>query len=414
MKFIGTIHNVKYNNNLPLEIKLEYFHRTVTGSFDYTQLFVFPRMYLHNGIHTKEIIISQYPANIWSDIFRLKFRVIDKPGITAEITELLRKQKIIIHTQESEMTRSSQLFSISLIADFTEYCKKNNLKFENLEERRKYLEEKLSDLFKQKFKESINKFSLKKVNFLNFNSEKYTEPGQNILDKKILNKYYTKPHPYSYKVNNRTMLLHREILNDLKINEEVNDEYISFTINSDTEEKYLLLRFFNKEQKVIQFDIKHQNTLGAINDFATTIKNTDERINIINSYNRIEDYFNSAHWTVMVDITETKNDDIWDRLIKNLKKLPNIIDDIKIIEYTNVLRKSTTIKLPERKIKEKKNIELENFKLKENYNKIYKMWNAALYIILILFLFNLFFLYFAYDKDLDANKIIFRIFFYDC
>lgn len=330
MKFIGKIRKTKLKEK-EIDIKIDSYHRSATGALTGTKLYAYPVLTSNEGLHYREIILSQYPIVFWGNIFRLKFWVQDKPGVTKIIFERLKEANINITTQESIMTKYHEsYFSISLVADFTNVFEKKNKyyihdDYKTLKGKRYALSGLVEELFSDC--DEINKVTfheknptLKPLELLNHHSGRYdNSESVNHIPEETLSKYRERVS-YSNSTNiwNGKISLNKEMIDDLKLNY---TENIYYTVNSDTEEKYLIVRFFDETQKIIQLDIEHNShQSGILYKLSNEIKEIDG-YNIINSFDRIQDHNRTSHWVVMIDCSS--NPQKVGNLINNLASITN-------------------------------------------------------------------------------------------
>lgn len=427
MKFIGEIYNVELRNK-KLQVNLEKYHRTATGSLTNTKVFLFPRIlqftnHLNEKIYVKEIIVSQYPPHSWDNIWKIAITVNDKPGATETITKVLKDLNININSQESLMTHYETNFSFSTIADFSnirlngEFLNSNG---NSVEERKETYLKILTEKYNTEFGNDLLDFKFGPVNFLNSNSQHNPNQKKNIIEENRLDTYFD----YNYNgsnVSNGKIEINTLVLKDLGIFKQYSSKNIPLTVNSDTEEKYSILRFFRPNQCVIHLDIVHINEKGAINQFCKLISDTNSGFNIINSYNRIEDFKTKAHWYVMIDCTAEPSE--WKILFDKLSKIDTVLD-VQIINYTDSLKRLSLEDLPDPIFgQQKMKWKLESIKLKSKIEKLklqkqnsvdtiikinsnYKIVLRFTIVIAILFLIQLLFLlYFAYMPSLDINVL---------
>lgn len=185
--------------------------------------------------------------------------------------------------------------------------------------------------------------TVKKINLLNSNSKIFANENENLIPKERLAVYFDKK-TFFHKtdINNGNISVNYQVLRDLNIH---HFDKISYTINSDTDEKYILIRFFEEKQCIAQFDIKHKNKIGAINNLVKQIRKTNIKFNIINSYNRIADFNADAHWIVMIDCS-VKPESIFTLKANLLQES----EDLKVLPYTDAFyREVKTLKKEKKK-----------------------------------------------------------------
>jgi len=350
MKFIGGLQKTKFDKD-KLIINLARVHRASTGSITNSKLYTYPVFTKDDdGNEFKEIIISQFAPKNWNNIFRLKFWIKDEPGITKKIFEFLAKNKINIYTQESIMTRYNLYFTISIVADVTKFIEKyentrieNNEKisFSNLYSKKEKLQSLLRELFNEDSDLSKYKskpLTLKPLVLLNNHSGIYKDVGRiNDIPNQTLDKYRNSDTYKSLNINCGKIELGEKIIEEyigVNINEDV-----YYTVNSDTDEKYILVRFFEK-QLIIQLDIEHfSGEFGVLDELSEEVSKFSD-YNIISSYDRIQDHNKTSHWIVMLDCSKSPEKII--ELIKNLKNKTG--KRVQIIRLTENFKKIKEIK----------------------------------------------------------------------
>lgn len=299
MKFIGGIQNFRIDNN-SISIKLPYYHRAATGLLSGAEVYIYPKISTiknANGQETqvKEIIISPFHPNDWYNIYELELIMDDKPGMINLITKILKEKNINIHIQESLITNDEQNFSVSLIVDVKDYS--NSLKIMGNNE--KNMHEDLSNSFKE-ISITLEKFMPCKQ-LRNNSKEVQMNKKTNYVENDTLKHFYSNNY-HAIQIINKQLIIGKQIIQALFQGVDSNHE-IQGTVFSDTNEKMIIVRFFNRDQHVVHFDIQHENKLGAIFLYSSLIKETSISYNIISCYNRIENTTETAHWYVLLDVS---------------------------------------------------------------------------------------------------------------
>ena len=318
------------------------YHRAATGLRTGSQVYIFPRRTSINGGDTnpsqlrdddiREIIISPFKPDNWGNIWRLEVSTSDRPGVIRDITKILADRDINIQTQESLITGHEQDFQVSLIANFANFIEDFRVKKheEDIEAYRKFNTWK--DVIVHTF-ESVNPtiqvLNFQPVRFLFNNSKNQSGDEKNLVDKISKQNYYHDDYkPVS--VNEKQIVVSEAALDDVKLFEIApKSGDIQGTIFSNTEEKFIIVRFFQKQQELVHLEIAHDNQPGAIFHFTRVIAPDDNNAighNIVNCYNRIGDDRKRAYWNVLVDVSIDS------------KKLPDLIANLYNFKYVNEVK----------------------------------------------------------------------------
>lgn len=376
MKFIGGIQNFKMDNN-SISIKLPYYHRVGTGLFSGSEVYVFPKVStIKNAAGQKtlvrEIIVSPFHPNDWHTIYEMELIMDDKPGMINSIAQVLKDKSINIHIQESLITNEEQNFSVSLIVDTRDYRKS----FKNMEQIEQDMQADIAKSFAQ-IGISVEKF-LPCKQLRNNSSEMQLKKKTNSVDNDTLKNFYSNNYRPNQIVN-KQLIIGKQVLQALFQDTDSSAE-LQGTVFSDTNEKMIIIRFFNRDQHVVHFDIQHDNKLGAIFYFTSLIKEISRSYNIISCYNRVENTTETAHWYVLLDVSHDieKLHLLFTNITKDAKNVQKLIvhNYSRSIEYLklNNLQRSfpSQANINSEKKKKQKDL-LDEMKYREVMNELSKM-----------------------------------------
>lgn len=340
MKFVSGIHTFSFEDNR-LTIDLQYYHRTSTGLLPETTVYLYPRVTDKNKVH--EIIMSPFHPEDWANIWRLELKANDRPGLIKEITKVLRNEKISILILESLITNHNHESTISLIAKFDEYFNKKNLsiKFN--------LSQKQLNNYYQKIKATFDEFTginnknievkrFEPIKFLFDNSSIFLNNNNNennFVENERLRYYFSNSYRGT-SVKDKKVEIDNRLLEDLGLKKySGNSKNIQGIVFSDTEDKFILVRFFPKDQLIINLEITYDVIpCGVINELSEKILSVDNNFNLISCYNRIRNDQNSAVSYLLIDVTS--NPTLINSLIKQLNeiKTPLMVSEVKVLNYS--------------------------------------------------------------------------------
>lgn len=219
----------------------------------------------------------------------------DKPGMINQITEILKSKNINIHIQESLITNDEQNFSVSLIVDTKDFIRRISKNGGS----EKLMEDELSTDFAA-IGIHMEKF-LPCKQLRNNSTDVQSNKKTNAVDNDTLNNFYTiNYHPIQ--IIKKELVIGKQVIQALFQDIDGNAD-LQGTIFSDTNEKMVIVRFFNIDQHVVYFDVQHENKLGALFHYSSLIKETSSSYNIISCYNRVENATKTAHWYVLLDVS---------------------------------------------------------------------------------------------------------------
>lgn len=332
MKFLGGIHKYHLQED-KIKFTVPVFHRTALGLIPgEVKIYALPKKTIKNGVEVKEIIFSPFKPSDWEHLWKIELTTEDRPGVLRDVTEIISKNDINISIQESSIESYNKDFSITLFLDCKSFVEKNKLLDMPLAEKRDKIINKLSSDYQSQGYKGFKIVRFEPVEFLNVNCPKNNTKHENLISSSTL-KDYDNSDMFLDIEDKGTIILKDSILKDLGVFSDKTPKILEGTTFSDTEEKYLILRFFNKEQYVINIDVVHKDRVGMINSFTKKILEIDEGFNLINCYNRIENVRHIAHWYSLIDVT-SKPEEI-KHLINILKADDTEVQEVRILNYTN-------------------------------------------------------------------------------
>lgn len=419
MKFFGEISEFEVSGN-SLVVRIPHYHRSASGLLSQTHVFTVPRISENaEGKHIKEIILTPYLPNSWANLYRVEYKARDKPGVNSVLTKILANLSINIYTQESLTTDRELIHTISLIVDISAFDEKDKT---DDEDRITYLSKRIKSHLDQ---QNVD-LDLERIEEIQFLHDNYypSENCPNLIQKEYLRHYFWSALR-SNPIAKKSVEIKDDVLKHLDL---VGDGFktirsLKGTIVSDTEDKYILIRFFRLDQYVIYLDVVHRNVIGLISQFTEIISQNEENYNILSCYSRIEDVKNNAHWYVMLDVSSKPASVL--NMLRELKKKIHEIVEIRVLDYTDNLSQDG-INLPEsekmkarrlkeeeekRKLKRNENNLLTKLSIKEQREKEFEqitMANTRYLLLNAVFVFILV-LYLMFDDISSFGRIIFRI-----
>lgn len=314
MKFLSGILSFKVDKR-QIKVNIPFYHRVALGLITGTKVYVYPRKTesqvpnSNQKLDIREVVLSQFKPNKWEYIWKLEISALDSPGLTSQVTEVLEKLEVNIFIQESLIANYEQDFTITIIADFKKFFERlDKVTFDNIDEIKRQLETQFKPC-EGEYDFGIHIQKIEPIKFLTNISEKEVSKrntqgngSKNLVNTGVLHHYYNEAGPIP--VDEVGITLEQHLVENLKVSDFTNSSNIvEGTIFSDTEEKYLIIRFFPRNQKVVHLEIIHPNLDGAIHAFTKEINKAHKEYNIISSYNRIDDDIFYAHWNVLIDVT---------------------------------------------------------------------------------------------------------------
>lgn len=332
MKFLGGIHKYHLQED-KIRFTVPVFHRTALGLIPgEVKIYALPKKTIKNGVEVKEIIFSPFKPSDWEHLWKIELTTEDRPGILRDVTEIISKNDINISIQESSIESYNKDFSITLFLDCKSFVEKNKLLDIPLVEKKDKIIAKLSSDYQSQGYKGFKIVRFEPIEFLNVNCPKNNTSRENLISSNTL-KDYDNSDMFLDIEDKGVIVLKDSILKDLGVFSDKTPKVLEGTTFSDTEEKYLILRFFGKEQYVINIDVVHKDRVGMINSFTKKILEIDEGFNLINCYNRIENVRHIAHWYSLIDVT-SKPEEI-KHLINILKADDSEVQEVRILNYTN-------------------------------------------------------------------------------
>ena len=384
MIYIGKLNTFKIKDQ-SLRLKVPFYHRAATGILSGTELYAVPK--INKTGQVKEIVFSPIHPKSWPYIWTFEINSSDRKGLIRDITEIFSNYNINILMHDFLTTKAEGQFHFKIIADISEFCTLES--YEHTDAIKEEIEAKIAiplrkinadpaNIFTQKILDRKVTVDFKPNQYLSSNCLKEHD-DDNMLPWKRKRQFLSDKCP-TITVSKHCMVIKQGTIDDLELSDQTE---IDGVIISDTEEKFMRLRFFNDGQKIVNLEIVHDNEPGAIFSFSDYILHTGHNnFNIIACYNRLEAQKSTCHWYAIVDVTSYP-DAIFDFMNKvkwqghsRLKELSIPVQKV-AVEYS----KSLLIEFR----KELKNEIFDQFKRKAIF-RIKKYWGSIIWMSVIIVL----------------------------
>ena len=314
MKYVGDhiVYPSKLKDGAGFRIELPEYHRAAVGLFPGTRVFL-----LHIP-HTPDLIVTPIDPRGWGDLWRLEVGLKDTPGAARSIADTLVRNKINILVQEGVSdygARHEPAHYVFMLLDLAEYssdidgtsqhrntverpaARPNGLITEILEGSREFL---LANRA-----ESNWDFSFQRMDFFYRHKEHRT--------------LAEKTHLLSEK---KSIVLPDHLVKTMVFGGSPPPR-IACQILSDTEEKYIKIRFLKSGERHLLLRIAHRERIGAILAFMDTIKRSGA--NISNSYSRLAKSGKAAVWYACLELPQSFSG-------AALEVMANSIDSLRDVE----------------------------------------------------------------------------------
>jgi hypothetical protein len=264
--------------------RLPHYHRAAVGLFPNTQIFLVPTP------KTRELIVTSiHPAN-WGDLWKLEITLADKPGSVRRIVSSLKEHNVNILVEESlsdffDLQLGHQL---SLILDLVKYTSAVDGDTSHRNEKPTLRPNLL-----------INTIIASSPDVIRLSS---TEDRFQLSFHRMEFFYRNKDYRASFSVS--AMGLDGKLLIEPDLIDEIYEgrtpERVACHVISDTEEKYVKIKFLEPGKAYLLLGIEHSEEVGAILSFCDMIAR--RKVNIINSYSRLSRMNRNAWWFSFLEL----------------------------------------------------------------------------------------------------------------
>jgi hypothetical protein len=300
MKYVGD--KIHYLLKEPREdsftLRIPTYHRAAIGLFPGTRVFFVPIS------SRRELIVTPIRPSKWGDLWKLEVDLKDIPGAVRSILESCSNHKVNILVQESlsdrpDISESDSAHRLSLILDLFRYesAIDGGTGDRGNDERSNGVPNYL-----------INQLINRSSEFIRLNRDR----DRWAFDLRRMRYFYEyrrhRTDGWESNLIGHSLQIPMNLLND-KIYLGRLPNPIACHLISDTEEKYLKIKFLHPQDKYMLISMEHREEIGAIHRFAEII--AGRNINILNSYSRISAMDKLAFWNCFLQVPDgLKMDDM--------------------------------------------------------------------------------------------------------
>ena len=307
-----------------------------------------PESDIENEHGMAEVVLTPIDPRSWGDLWKIRCRLHEKPGVVAKFLQALRKHNINILMQESATLQQDRIHFISIIADLKLYV----LGGSSSDSRR-------ANRSLTKLDSLENLLALEVIEDIQMQG---AEPAVPAISVERMDTYYqayraleaAPTKPYNPHIINMEQFGVVSIGNDdfveaIKRNllgrtvhtvrsEDLQNFLLTRALlNTHTEDRYISMLFQGPRQQIINVEIIHKEEVGALAKIANVIKDLD--INIIGSFNRLHNMGIRAHWNLALDIGTKDPADVVDA-IKNSQDTVGLVEDVMILPPITIDRRT--------------------------------------------------------------------------
>ncbi len=368
-------------------IEINFYHRVHVNLIQATKVWMcfIPK---NAEVRFPELIVSPIDFNAWEDVWRIVITMQDKVGVVNIILQTLKENSINILSLETLSISSQNLHNLELIVDARRYAntpfdktfddRKHDLKINTLRDLRRELLSKIVDnihIIGGKPRIKINRvYSLyeaaKSYNeyIYKFTASENRSPRWSIS---YVDKSSYKP---LYPVTFMLPELIRESIRKVYYQGRKKEDKavaIRYLPVSDTKDRFMRIYFFEQEDKVITFALRHQEIVGAVATITAAIRSAE--FNILSSHSRVDKFGEKAITDFIVDHVNKE------RLsIQELKtKLENTLSTPELVQFYRI-----EIAYPERyndkkewnKLKQKQIVSIPDTSLQTTGSKLSELY----------------------------------------
>ena len=303
MIILGNVVEVKDESGL----SITWYHRVPIGLEKNTTVYLvlIPRAVPQTPHNLAEVILTPINPESWGDLWKIKCKFHERPGVVAKLLEILREKQINILFQESATLQQDRLHFVSIIADLRLYDEGGLNTWKRINDTDldsfNYLAElialeTLEDVFMENSKPAVSVTRMK--NFY----DAYFPYRQSNLG--------FNPTVLSVKNFGEIRIEQPLLIENIKkqlwnsantlVNNHEETRLKQAILNTHTEDRYISLLFPDPNTTIVVFKIVHEERIGALAIISKVIKELG--LNILSSFNRLQKMATEAHWNIILDI----------------------------------------------------------------------------------------------------------------
>lgn len=259
-----------------------------------------------------EIFLSPFPTHSWTDLWRLDCEFVDRPGLFADLTDLLGSQAVNVNilAHESSTLQHQKLFHVTLLCDMSGYGDQTNpdqttfIRADEANPSLQYLCDYLTlemfpDVLFRQGRPQIFARRLHELHRIGFLEAKSGATSRAFRSKIVGGRVKLDEKWYSFFESARRY----------------NGNKYWVTIASDTEERYIRLMALPHDRDAILLSITHTDESGQIARFSRVLSSEfGSRLNLHCSYLRLQEAGGLAVWRCLLDMEAGSGSHVKDRL----------------------------------------------------------------------------------------------------
>jgi hypothetical protein len=303
----------KRKGQLVLIVKIAFWHRVNIGMMRKAKFFGF--LYFNQQENIRELITSPVPPEQWKYVYRIALTAEDRSGLINHIAGILHTARVNIlwHDFQKNSFDGTAVFTIMInmsralakfhgtVAEFVETMIK--IPLSNVNTQAKKGKKKLIDRVMDRRVVVTCLPNLQPNGDLALNVKL---EGLIVAEtEELANDFFIPLH-----ATKKGIVLNGPLIKALDLRE---GSIIQYTTISDSNDRFMHIRFFPQNRYLVYLEIKHRDVPGSIHKFSEYILSLGITFNILSCYNRMESIDDVAYWNIILDVSS--NPDCIDKLL---------------------------------------------------------------------------------------------------